>query len=42
MKWGSILNSFMAGRYHIETSPMDWFLYDYDLRHERVNLAFAT
>ena len=23
--------------YHIETSLMDWFLYDKDLRHERVN-----
>ena len=24
-----------GGRYHIE--PMDWFLYDNGLRHERVN-----
>ena len=23
------------GRYYIETSPMDCFLYDKDLRHER-------
>ena len=22
--------------YNIETSPMDWFLHDRDLRHERV------
>ena len=25
-----------GGRYHIETSTMDWFLYDIGLRHERV------
>ena len=23
--------------YHIETGSVDWFLYDKDLRHERVN-----
>ena len=26
-----------GGRYHIETSPLDWVLYDNGLRHERVN-----
>ena len=25
-----------GGRYHVETS-LDWFLYNNDLRHERVN-----
>ena len=39
------LNSFMTGtviRYrkqpiHLQSKPMDWFLYDYGLRHDRVN-----
>ena len=39
----SDLNIHDGGPYHIETSPLisegksvDWFLYDRDLRHERV------
>ena len=36
-----LINSHYGGPYHIETSPlicraMDWFLYDRDLRPERV------
>ena len=29
-----------GGCYHIETSPLDWFLYDNSFRHERVKQDF--